>query len=112
MRAAFRGAVPMLVIAVACWAPTPAAAQAVDYHKAQQAGKVWERKQLESGRNGSRGNDTNSQGVAYDAPLSESDIQATHRNNPGSYERLERSVGKKNADRWLDMRARIERSKR
>ena len=106
------GGILAFMMALACWAPMPAAAQGVDYHKAQQAGKVWERKQLERSREGRRGDRTNSQGVEYDAPLTDADLEATRRNNPGAYEKLERSVGKKNADRWLEMKARIERSKR
>lgn len=110
MRAAYRGAVATCVVWLACWGPAPAVAQAFDCHKAQQAGKVWERK-MDLGGNG-RGDRTNSQGVPYDAALTEADLAATRRNNPGAYEELVRSVGTKNADRWLDMKARIERSKR
>lgn len=110
MGGAYRSAVATCVVWLACCVPSPAVAQAVDYHKAQQAGKVWERK-MELGRNGQRDR-TNSQGVPYDAPLTEADLAITRRNNPGSYEELVRSVGTKNADRWLEMKARIDRSKR
>jgi hypothetical protein len=102
----------LAMVATTAWlAPRTAAAQAVDYHRAQQAGKVWERKQLDID-SGQAEDAPNSQGIAYDAPLTPEDLQITRRNNPGAYEELERSVGKKNADRWLDMKARIERAKR
>ena len=95
----------------------PVVAQ-VDYHKAQQAGRVWQKKQDENNRRdanaNARADRTNSEGVAYDAPLSEADLQRTLqvRQRRESYDRLTRSVGRKNADQWLEKIARIDRSKR
>lgn len=98
------------------WAPVAeqASAQAVDYHKAQQAGKVWERKQGDRARQQSRQRNqkANSEGVAYGAPLTASDLERARRANRQDYERLMRSVGQKNAEKWLEFKARKERSLR
>ncbi|WP_191060407.1 hypothetical protein [Geminicoccus harenae] len=107
--------IPWLIIAMSFAAvPSMVQAQGVDYHKAQQAGKVWERKQAENNRNQARSRQTsvNSEGIAYNAPLSMADREEFLAANRPDYDRLVQSVGRKNADRWLEMRARQERSKR
>jgi hypothetical protein len=86
-------------------------AQGVDYHKAQQAGRVWQKKGLKNGRLHRR-TETNSKGVAYNAPVTDADRQFVLASAGHRYDRLLRSVGKKNADRWLEQMARIERAKR
>lgn len=100
-----------LSLAVLAWS-APVFAQGVDYHKAQQAGQVWQKKQQERNLQDKNRKRTNSLGVAHDAPLTPADLEATRRNNPGQYERFVRSIGQKNADRWLEARARLERSQR
>ncbi len=92
----------------------PARAQGVDYHRAQQAGKVWGDKIDENNRQGAaaRNARTNSQGVRYDAPLTASDRATSLTANRADYDELLNSVGKKNAERWLDFKARRERAER
>lgn len=92
----------------------PLGAQGVDYHKSQQAGKVWGDKIAENNRRAaqSRNARRNSQGVRYDAPLTERDRAAALAANRADYQRLYDSVGKKNADRWLDFKARAMRARR
>ena len=95
-------------------AAIPASAQGVDYHKAQQAGKVWGDKISENNRQSAadRNARVNSEGVRYDAPLTASDRAAALAANRVEYQRLLNSVGKKNADRWLDFKARRDRAQR
>ena len=78
----------------------PASAQGVDYHRAQQAGKVWGDKINENNRQNAaaRNARTNSQGVRYDAPLTASDRATSLAANRADYDKLLNSVGKKNAD--------------
>ncbi|MFT4934711.1 MAG: hypothetical protein ACI9LT_001397 [Pseudoalteromonas distincta] len=104
----------LLIFGASLAIPSVAGAQGVDYHKAQQAGKVWEDKQDENIRERARARQTrvNSQGVAYNAPLSAADRERFLAANRADYDRLMRSVGRKNADKWLDIRARQERAKR
>ena len=107
--------IPLLIVATSfAVMPLIAQAQGVDYHKAQQAGKVWERKQTENNRERARSRQTsmNSEGIAFNAPLSRADRERFLAANRPGYDRLVRSVGRSNADRWLEMRARQERSKR
>jgi hypothetical protein len=87
----------------------------VDYHKAQQAGKVWSDRNAENVREArakERGARVNSQGVAYDAPLTDADRALARSLNQADYDRLVRSVGKDNAERWLEFTARRVRSER
>jgi hypothetical protein len=107
--------VPFLIVAMSFAAvPSLVQAQGVDYHKAQQAGKVWERKQDENNRKRARARQTsvNSEGIAYNAPISKADRDRVLAVNRPAYDRLVRSVGRDNAERWLEMSARIERAKR
>jgi hypothetical protein len=100
----------MLVVGFA----PPAHAQGVDYHKGQQAGKVWDDKVGENNRRAAQARNAqrNSQGVRYDAPLTQRDREAALSANRAAYQRLHGSVGKKNADRWLDFKARALRARR
>ena len=89
----------------------------VDCHKAQQAGKVWRdrnaeniRKSRADARNG--GGRVNSRGLAYDAPLTDADRSHARTRHQEDYDRLVRSVGRDNADRWLEFTARRLRSER
>lgn len=81
----------------ACMAFTtvPALAQ-VDYHKAQQAGKAWERKQ---GSNRARAS-------ADRRPATRTEMDRARARHRSEYDRLIRSVGTKNADLWLGFKAR------
>lgn len=54
----------------------------------------------------------NSDGVRYDAPLTASDRATALTANRADYEKLLNSVGKRNADRCLDFKARRERAQR
>lgn len=101
-------------LAMLALAPADANAQ-VDYHRAQQAGKVWERKNDERNRQQRvRGDRRNSEGVPFDAPLTDADRAWTlsQGSNRADYERLRRSVGRDNAERWLELTARQARAKR
>lgn len=92
----------------AAWiAPSVAQAQ-VNYHQAQQAGKVWGDKIGENNRQDAKARNAkkNSQGIRYDAPLTTADMEAAKARKPADYQRLYDSVGKKNADRWLEFEAR------
>ncbi len=85
----------------------------VDYHKAQQAGKVWRDRNDENIRKAraeERGDRKNSQGIAYDAPLTDADRSYVRAMHQADYDRLVRSVGRDNADRWLEFTARRLRS--
>jgi len=87
----------------------------VDYHKAQQAGKVWRDRNAENVRKAradERGARVNSQGVAYDAPLTDADRVLARNLYRADYDRLVRSVGRENAERWLEFTARRVRSER
>lgn len=103
----------MTGLMIACPA-IPASAQGVDYHKAQQAGKVWGDKINENNRQkaAARNARRNSQGIRYDAPLTASDRATALAANQADYRKLLNSVGKKNADRWLDFKARRARAER
>lgn len=103
----------MAGVVIACTA-TPARAQSVDYHKAQQAGKVWGNKIDENNRRNAAAKNArkNSKGVRYDAPLTASDRATALAANRARYQKLLNSVGKKNADRWLDFEARRVRAQR
>lgn len=90
---------------------TPAIGQ-IDYHSGQQDRKVWERKQFDRKLDGTKKNDRNSAGVAYQDPISPQDLERSMQVYRSNYQKLVRSVGKKNADRWLEMKTRIDRSKR
>lgn len=100
----------MMVVGTA----TPAVAQGVDYHRAQQAGKVWGDKIDENNRQNAaaRNARTNSEGVRYDAPLTAADRATALAANRADYDKLLNSVGRKNADRWLDFKARRARAER
>jgi len=91
----------------------PAVAQ-VDYSSGQRDRQVWERKQFDRKMDQKRsGNDDrNSAGIAYKDPLSPQDLERSMATYRSDYQELLRSVGKKNADRWLEMKTRIDRSKR
>lgn len=87
----------------------------VDYHKAQQAGKVWRDRNAENVRKAradERGARVNSEGVPYDAPLTDADRDLARSLHRADYDRLVRSVGKDNAERWLEFTARRVRSER
>ncbi len=91
----------------------PAVAQ-IDYSSGQRDRQVWERKQFDRkmDRNRSGNDDRNSAGIAYNDPLSPQDLERSMTTYRSDYQKLLRSVGKKNADRWLEMKTRIDRSKR
>jgi hypothetical protein len=97
--------IPFLIVATA-FAATPSITQAqgVDYHKAQQAGKVWRDKQNENNRKRGREAKVNSAGIAENAPISAADRQRFLATHQADYDRLLRSVGRKNAELWLSMR--------
>lgn len=107
-------AIPLLIAATSLAIPSVAGAQGVDYHKAQQAGKVWGDKLDENNRQRARARQAsvNSEGVAYNAPITAADRDRFLAANRADYDRLLRSVGRKNADKWLEIRARQERAKR
>ncbi|MBT2245881.1 hypothetical protein JQK15_20425 [Sphingobium sp. BHU LFT2] len=88
--------------------PVPAVAQGVDYHKAQQAGEVWQRKQAENNRRAveRQGSD------AYHAPLARGERLVALVKYRDRYNRMVSSVGQKNADSWLGGMARADRAKR
>lgn len=92
---------------------SPAFAQ-IDYSSGQRDRQVWERKQFDRTMDEDRsGNDDrNSAGIAYNDPLSPQDLERSMATYRSDYQELLRSVGKKNADRWLEMKTRIDRSKR
>lgn len=114
MRKCIHAGIAGLVACVLTLAAAPAAAQGVDYHRAQQAGKVWRDRADENNRRDAAAGKrrTNSAGVAYDAPLTAADRAAALAANRADYQRLHDSVGKKNADRWLDFKARAARAAR
>lgn len=91
----------------------PAVAQ-IDYSSGQRDRQVWERKQFDRQMDQSRSgrDDRNSAGIAYNDPLSQRDLGQSMAMYRSDYLKLLRSVGKKNADRWLEMKTRIDRSKR
>lgn len=84
--------------AAAASAAAPAAAQ-VDYHKAQQAGKVWERKSGQNDRRGPRRPVDN-------RPITAAERSAALTRHRADYDRLVRSVGTDNADKWLGFKVR------
>lgn len=103
-----------LVLAAILALPDALHAQ-VDYHKAQQAGKVWRDRNAENVRKAradERRTRVNSQGVAYDAPLTDADRSLARDLYRADYDRLVRSVGRDNAERWLEFTARRVRSER
>jgi hypothetical protein len=85
----------------------PASGQ-VDYHRAQQAGKVWERKQGDAIRE-RRAKERRSGRAVKQRPVSAAERASALRANRAAYDRLVRSVGRKNADRWLDFKVRAAR---
>lgn len=91
----------------------PAAAQ-VNYHSAQQAGKVWGDKVSDNIREERAGDQrrVNSKGIAYDAPLTAADRSLALAENRAGYDRLVDSVGEANAERWLAFKARQARARR
>lgn len=92
---------PLLPLAVSALAlATPVHAQGVDYQKAQQAGKVWERKQAERNLQQNRQRDRRPATAAERARF------LANPANRADYNRLVRSVGTANADRWLQLKAR------
>ena len=107
------GYLPVMAVMIAATSVS-AQAQGVDYHKAQQAGKVWGDKVSENNRRNAaaRNARVNSQGVRYDAPLTAADRQAALAANRAQYQKLLNSVGKKNAERWLEFKARSHRAQR
>jgi hypothetical protein len=98
----------IIAVAVFCGiAAWPASGQ-VNYHRAQQAGKVWERKQNEANRK-QRAKARGARQQQKRGPLSAKERAAALAANRADYNRLVRSVGKKNADRWLEFKARAPR---
>lgn len=103
----------LLAAALALAASLPVTAQ-VNYHQAQQAGKVWGDKIGENNRQAARERNArkNSEGVRYDAPLTAADLAAARTASRADYDRLVDSVGPKNANRWLEFEARKIRAAR
>lgn len=109
-----RMTVGALILAVV--APFPAAGQFVDYHKAQQAGKVWRDKITDNNRDAARRTAQQRRQAAaadarWDAPLSQADLAGTRARNRAEYDR-KLKLGQGFADRWLDRTARLERDRR
>lgn len=102
------------IAALATLVAQPVRAQGVDYHKSQQAGKVWGDKIDENNRREAKSRNArrNSEGVRYDAPLTQRDRADAMAAERAEYQKLYDSVGKKNADRWLDFKARAMRARR
>lgn len=85
---------------------TPTAQAQVNYHQAQQAGKVWRDKAQDNRRKDARNKGDDN----YFAALTERDISAARSRHSERYLRMKNSVGKENADRWLEAMARADRA--
>lgn len=86
---------------------TSAQAQGVNYIQAQQAGKVWGDKISENNRKAA----AQGRGMDQRAPTP-AELNAARALHRSDYDRLVNSVGTKNADKWLDWRARADRRDR
>ncbi|MBT2245882.1 hypothetical protein JQK15_20430 [Sphingobium sp. BHU LFT2] len=87
-----------LAFAAASLTTMAANAQGVNYHSAQQAGKVWGDKMEVDTRDRK--------------PATTAELNAARVRHAAEYNRLLESVGRKNAERWLGMQAQQDRRER
>lgn len=88
----------------------------IDWHAPRAAGRVWEDKidennRQDANRTAAQRAQAEAADAAWDAPLSEADLQGTLARNRAEYDRRLR-LGQGFADNWLDRTARMERFQR